>query len=105
MDSRDDRATARARAVQVRGGVIGVDDVFGLHSESRKICIEEGRVGIGVQEARDSYAEVLAALHEGSALFRRFRNKESLLDEETRFPQIARFFREHRNESFCVLAL
>lgn len=29
----------------------------------------------------------------------------SSLDEETRFPDIVRFFREHRNESLCVLAL
>src|SRR5580692_1107178 len=64
-----DRAPASARAVKFRAGVVGVDDVFRLHTQTLEISVEERGVGVNVQHARNSDTKLLAAFHERNALF------------------------------------
>jgi hypothetical protein len=39
-----DGAAAGSRTIELGTGVIGVDDVFGLHSEALEISVEQRRV-------------------------------------------------------------
>src|SRR5580658_3344431 len=72
-----DGATARPRAIQLRGCVVGVDDVLRLESETREIRIEQRCVSIGVQQARNTYSELGTFRHQSRAILRGLRNKES----------------------------
>src|SRR5262249_7323196 len=47
-------SAARAHAVQFRAGVIGVDDVLWLNSQALKVGVEQGRIGVNVQDARNA---------------------------------------------------
>ena len=56
-EARIDGAAAGAGAIQLRRGVVGVDDVFRLHAEAFEIGVEERRVDVGVQHARNADAQ------------------------------------------------
>ena len=64
-----DCAPARARAVEIRTGVIGVDDIFRLHAQAFEVSVEQRRVGVNVQHPRNADAEFLAIFHERDTLF------------------------------------
>ena len=66
-----DRAAARARAIQLGTGVVGVNDVFRLHAQAFEVGVEQRSVGVDVQHARNADAELLAILHQRDALFGR----------------------------------
>ena len=68
-EARIDGAAAGARAIQFGTGVIGVDDVLRLHAEALEIAVEQRRVGVDVQHARNADAELLAILHQRAAFF------------------------------------
>ena len=51
-----DRAPARAGAVKLRRGVVGVDDIFRLESEAGEVGVEQRRVGVGIEKARNADA-------------------------------------------------
>ena len=65
-----DGAAARARPVEIGTGVVGINDVFRLHAQALQISVEQRRVGVDVEHARNADAELLAAFHERNALFR-----------------------------------
>ena len=69
--ARIDGATARTRAIKFGRGVVGVDDIFRLESEAGEIRVEQRRVGIGIEKARDADALILALLHCRRAFFHR----------------------------------
>ena len=65
--TRIDRAAASSGAIQLRRGVVGVENVLGLEAEGGEVSIEERRVGVGIQQAGNADAEILAALHQRNA--------------------------------------
>ena len=67
-EARIDGAAAGAGAIQLRAGVIGVDDIFRLHAEAFEIRVEQRRVDVGVQHARNADAQLRARLHQLDAL-------------------------------------
>src|SRR5215469_4005531 len=67
-ETRIDGAAVRARAVEFRTGVIGINDVLRLYSQTFEVRAEQRRIGINVQDARNADADLAAVLHEGDAL-------------------------------------
>src|SRR5258707_4480150 len=65
------RPAAGAGPIKIRTGVIGVNDVFRLHTQALKISIEQRRVGIDVQHTGNAHAKFLAIFDEGDAIFGR----------------------------------
>src|SRR5580698_60261 len=63
-----DRASTGSGAIEIRRGVVGVDDVLGLYAEAREVRIEQRRIRIGVEQAGNPDTELFAALHERGAL-------------------------------------
>ena len=66
-----DSASARAGTIQIGTGVVGVNNVFWLHTQTFKVPVEQWRVRVDVQHARNANAKFLSILHERSAFFAR----------------------------------
>ena len=70
--ARIDSAAAGAGAVKFWTGVVGINDVLRLHAQAFEIPVEQRRVGVNIEHARNTDAQVLAILHQRAALFRAF---------------------------------
>src|SRR5271156_3416898 len=58
-----DGAAAPTRTIELRRGVVGVEDVLGFEAKTGEITVEERSVGIGVQQAWDANAKICASRH------------------------------------------
>src|SRR5579883_137792 len=70
-ETRIDGAAARSGAVQLAAGEIGIDDIFRGYAEALQISVEQRRVNVVIQDARDPDPQIGALLHSLDALARR----------------------------------
>src|SRR5215472_2420184 len=62
-----DRTTAGTGAIKFGTGVVGINDVFRLHTQALEIGVEQRSIRIDIQDTRNSDAELAAILHESAA--------------------------------------
>src|SRR5580693_10127367 len=89
-EARIDSASAGSSTIEVGTGVVGVNDVFRLHTQAFQISIKQWRICIDVQHAGNAHAQLLALLHERNAFFR------SLIPESRRRNRVGYILRIHR---------
>src|SRR5215471_20032970 len=64
-----DGAAAGSGAIEIGAGVVGINNIFGLHTEAFEIRVEEWSVSVDVQHARDADAQLFSILHQSEPLF------------------------------------
>src|SRR5271156_6264135 len=90
-----DGAPARSRTIEIRTGVVGIDDVLRLNTKAFQISVEKRSISVDVQHAGNTHPQLLALLHERNAFFR------SLIPEFRRRNRVSYVLRIHRTKDLA----